>query len=142
MDSPNSRRRLALLAEDDRDIRQVLAGFLEELGYDVISAADGSDMLDALAASLAKGAQPIDVVITDIQMPGMNGLSVIEELRADGWQQPIVVISAFREEAMLSRIRALPRVAFVAKPFDPAQFANTLERLVTDGVAPAPAPRE
>ena len=116
-------RPVALLAEDDVDIRTVFASFLEVLGYDVVVAGDGAEMLERLADTR------VDVVIADVQMPAMNGLSVVEELRADGWQQPIVVVSAFDDKALTARVRNLKRCAFLAKPFDPSALGRTLDRL-------------
>lgn len=122
-------RPLVLLAEDDPEIQRALAEFLEVIGYDVIAVDTGSDMLDALGSMAADGGREADIIVTDVRMPGLNGVSIAEELRADGWQQPIVIISAFDDPALLSRVRSISRCAFFAKPLDPALFEKTLADL-------------
>ncbi len=123
------RRPLALLAEDDLDVQEALASFLLIEGYDVVTAGNGADMLDALARSAGDVGRDADVIVTDVRMPGMNGLSIAEELRADGWRQPIVIISAYDDALLLSRVRGLRRCAFFAKPLDPERFVRVLDEL-------------
>ncbi|HEY4223197.1 MAG TPA: response regulator [Myxococcota bacterium] len=120
---------LALLAEDDPDIQHALQQFIAYLGFDVSAHSNGSDALDALAHSTDDNRRDIDIVVLDIRMPGINGLSIAEALRADGWQVPIVIISAYDDELLLTRIRDIRRCFFFAKPIDPVSFAAALRSL-------------
>lgn len=127
-----ARRPRILLAEDDHDVRVALTHLLELAGYDVISVANGAEMLDVLAASilLEADASPPDIIITDVRMPGFNGLSIVEGLRANGWTQPVIVISAFGDENMKERISRMEHTAFFAKPFEPDQLERALLQLM------------
>ncbi len=124
------RRPLILLAEDDIDVQAALAEFLELSGYEVIAVSNGSDMLDALASAAASEDREVDLIITDVRMPGFNGLSIAEELRADGWKQPIIIISAFGDEVIKERIRRLGgSTEFFPKPLDPGRLERVLSEL-------------
>ena len=123
------RKPLILLAEDDLDVQAALTEFLELSGYHVVAVSNGSDMLDALANCAASGQREADLIITDVRMPGFNGLSIAEELRADGWKQPIIVISAFGDEVIRERIRRLDQCEFFAKPLDPQRLERMLAEL-------------
>lgn len=129
--SPSERARgriRILLAEDDWDLRTALVNLLKFDGYEVSAVANGSELLDALASwILAETTHPpVDVILTDVRMPGFGGLSIVEGLRANGWGQPIIVISAFGDDALRDRIRRLPGVMFLPKPLDLAELDRAL----------------
>jgi CheY-like chemotaxis protein len=123
-------RPLAFLAEDEPELRTVMAQFLDASGYDVLACKDGCELLDAIANASRDGAREPDALIIDVRMPGLNGLSVAEELRADGWQQPIIFVSCYAyDELLLSRVRCLARAAFFAKPFSPTELVRVIGEL-------------
>jgi CheY-like chemotaxis protein len=62
-------------------------------------------------------------------MPGFDGLSIVEGLRANGWRHPIVVISAFVDGALIDEVARVPDVELLAKPFMPAELCATLGRV-------------
>ena len=122
-------RPLCVLAEDDPDVQFALSSFLRAIGYDLVVVDDGAALLDALAATSNDRERDADVIITDVRMPNMNGVSVAQTLRADGWRQPIVVVSAYDDPAIVAHVKRLPRTAFFAKPLDPDQLERTLVEL-------------
>jgi CheY-like chemotaxis protein len=122
-----ARRPRIVLAEDDIDVQAALCDFLALSGYEVVACNNGADMLDALAE--VAGGNAADIIITDVRMPGMNGLSIAEELRADGWKQPIIVISAFGDEVIRERISRLDQCEFFSKPLDPERLEGLLLEL-------------
>jgi CheY-like chemotaxis protein len=124
---PLARRPRILLAEDDLDVQSALCEFLELTGFDVFACSNGADMLDALSEE-----HEADLIITDVRMPGMNGLSIAEELRASGWKQPIIVISAFGDDVIRERISRLDQCEFFSKPLDPER----LEQMLVDLCSP------
>lgn len=110
-----------LVAEDEALIRLDLIETLRELGYDVVAeAADGETAL-RLAQSI-----PVDVALIDISMPLLDGLSVAAELSAAG-TCPVVVVTAFSQRAVVARAVDAGAMAYVVKPFTPADLAPAIE---------------
>jgi CheY-like chemotaxis protein len=127
-----ARRPRVILAEDDPDVRDGIAYLLRRGGFDVTTAASGTDLVEKLALRVLTDGdgRSADVIITDVRMPGFNGLSVVEGLRAAGWEQPVIVITAFADAAIRERVRRLPSTELLAKPFEP----EALEAAVTFAV--------
>lgn len=127
---PTQRLRRILLAEDDDAQRAGLCDFLELSGYDVCAVASGTDLLDMLALVADGLAARPDLIITDIHMPGIPGLNVAEELRAVGWEEPIIVISGFAGgRGVADRIDELDDTWIMAKPFEPTRLAELVFEL-------------
>ncbi|MAT60299.1 MAG: DNA-binding response regulator [Micrococcales bacterium] len=113
-----------LLADDDRAIRESLAAALELEGYQVISCADG---VEALAAYRE---EPVDVIVLDVMMPGIDGLGVCRLLRAEGDQIPILMLTARVETA--DRVAGLDAGAddYVPKPHEIDEVLARLRALL------------
>jgi two-component system OmpR family response regulator len=103
-----------IVVDDDRSVRQAIAAYLEEHGYSVRTAADGSELDKALAK------QKPDLVILDLMMPGENGLSICQRLKPSGIA--ILMLSALG--ASTERIVGLEMGAddYLPKPFDPREL--------------------
>ncbi len=118
-----------LLVDDDRTFRLSTAELLRQEGYQVVLAADGSEAAAALES------EPIDLLLLDLRMPGLDGLKVVEALRALGRSVPVLMISGFG--TVESAVEALHLGAddFLTKPVDPdvlsAHVAELLERRPT-----------
>lgn len=126
-----------LLAEDDDDVRWCLSTVFELDGFQVIAVSNGVELLDELYATLLHGhpwSAP-DVIVTDLRMPGFHVLNLIEGIRAAGIQIPVVMISAWGDEALQKRLDALD-VSFFGKPLD----LDALERAVLSAVHPGGPP--
>jgi len=116
----SAHRARVLLAEDDDDVRDAISSWLDLFGYEVIPVTTGAELLERMGSWLLEnGEPPCDAIVTDVRMPGFNGLNIVEGLRDSGWTRPIVVISAFGDDAMRARIQGMDHVQFLAKPFDP-----------------------
>ena len=104
-----------LVVDDDPMNRLTLAGLLESEGYRARTVDDGYQALDALEH------ERFDAVLLDILMPGIDGLEVLEVVKADSrlWRIPVIVISAVEETASIVRCLQLGAEDFVSKPFDP-----------------------
>ncbi len=103
-----------LVVDDDRDVREILARALRAAGYDVCTAPDGRRALDAVAR------REIDLVIADLRMPELDGLSLVRELRAghDARDPAIILMSGFDDRAARIGGFELGADDFVAKPID------------------------
>jgi len=118
--------RVALVVDDEAAQRTVLAGFLRKRGMDVVTAASVDE------AVLAASARTIDLVLTDLNMPGKDGLTLVDSLRAINPEVPVIMITAFGTVA--SAVDAMKRGAadYLTKPIDLDQLevliTRTLER--------------
>lgn len=127
---PEAHKRLRILiAEDDDDVRDGLADLLVAAGFDVTRVASGTELLETLSDAVDADASLPDLIITDVIMPGFSGINVIEELRAEGWHQPIVVISGFDATTVARRVEHLHDVRFLPKPLDPPQVVALVAEL-------------
>jgi DNA-binding response OmpR family regulator len=119
-----------LLAEDDREMRRLLATSLREEGFDVIAASDGNRLLEQIGSHiLSPGRDPVDLVISDVRMPGRSGLEVLAGLRGADWATPFIIITAFGDEETHAEARRLGAVAVFDKPFDLDDFKTAVINL-------------
>lgn len=114
-----------LLVEDDTDTRYALAMLFELEGFEVIPAVDGQE-----AYLLAASRQP-DLIVTDINMPRVNGLELIRLIKRDGELAgvPIVAMSAI-EKQQLNRAMELGAVATYQKPIEFDKFLSLIAKVV------------
>ena len=123
-----------LVVDDEAHIREIVRYALERDGHLVEVASDG-------AAALARVRQGgIDLVVLDILVPELDGLSVCRELRAEGGQLPIIFLSSRGEE--LDRILGLDLGAddYLVKPFSPRELATRVRAVLRRAHAPPPSP--
>ncbi|HUA56722.1 MAG TPA: response regulator, partial [Candidatus Sulfotelmatobacter sp.] len=116
---PRPGRRRVLLVDDDEAVRGVTAGVLEDLDYRVVEAAGGDEALDWLRRD-----DPIDVMLTDLAMPAMNGAELARRVRTLRPGLPIVFLTGFADtEALAGDLRP---ERLVRKPFQPAELDGKL----------------
>jgi CheY-like chemotaxis protein len=97
----------------------LLAAALRQAGYDVVEALDGVDLLDCIAWVVERRPDWSEaVLVTDVRMPAMGGLEVVARLRSMSWQGPIILITAFGDEATHDLARRLGATRVLDKPFD------------------------
>jgi DNA-binding response OmpR family regulator len=121
-----------LLAEDDRELRSLLAAELRKEGYVVEEARTGFDLLELLG-DLTLRNEAFDLIVTDIRMPGLSGLSVVEGLRngiTPGTSAtPVILITAFGDEDTHAEAKRLGTVIF-DKPFELEAFRACAVKMV------------
>ena len=119
-----------LLAEDDRDLRAALAEGLRNDGYSVIECRDGVELLSHLAcvwdSKHPKAPDDVDAIVSDIRMPGINGLSILEGVRQYDSFPPMILITAFGDDETHAMAKRHGAAAILDKPFD---LDDLLERL-------------
>src|SRR6266851_6573895 len=114
-----------LIAEDEALIRLDLKEMLEEEGYSVVGeAADGQQAVD-LAVSLRP-----DLVILDVKMPVLDGISAAEQVAADQIA-PVVILTAFSQRELVERARDAGAMAYLVKPFTKADLVPAIEMAVS-----------
>jgi CheY-like chemotaxis protein len=112
-----------LLVEDDDDNRELMAEVLAAAGFDVVTAASGRDGLRSLAE------RSVDVIVTDVGMPGMGGLELAAAARRVAPSVPIIVVTGWAEREDIASARDVDAV--LVKPVDPdvlAQAVNDVAR--------------
>jgi CheY-like chemotaxis protein len=110
-----------LAVEDEERISRLISTVLSSEGYKVITAADGSEALDAV-----EDAQP-SVILLDLMMPGMDGWEFLRHLRERDIDIPVVVVSAVRD--LHVEARRLGVADHLSKPFDVQDLVKKVERL-------------
>ena len=130
-----------LLAEDDRAVRESLARAMTLEGYEVDAVNDGAAALERLRDGSTNGPLP-DIVILDVSMPAVDGLTVCRVLRSEGSHLPILMLTARTEPS--DRIAGLDAGAddYVLKPFDLGELFARLRALVRRTTAEADASGE
>ena len=109
-DRPGDRPRI-LVVDDEQAVRDLLAKTLTMADYDVDSAPDGASAIDRLRAVA------YDLLITDLKMPGMDGLSVIREARRTAPDLPVIIITGYSTEASAIEAINLGVAGYLTKPF-------------------------
>jgi CheY-like chemotaxis protein len=116
---------LVLVVDDDADTREMYAEFLGDCGFGVVQARDGLAALDAVQA-----VHP-DVVVTDAQMPGMDGLELARELAASGSPLPVIFITGRTD--LTDAIERGGCAAVLAKPCPPQALAEIVHAVLAAG---------
>ncbi|MFN3715127.1 MAG: response regulator [Thiobacillus sp.] len=115
-----------LTVDDSGSLRQMVSFVLKDAGYDVIEATDGQDGLEKART------QHIDLVLTDQNMPGLDGLGLIRALRAMKKYKtvPILMLTTETGDDIKAQGRAAGANGWIVKPFDPAQLAEVVRKLI------------
>lgn len=108
------RARSILVAEDDAEMRRAIVDALRKEGYAVVVASDGRELLARLVRP--HPIDTIDLIVTDVQMPGCTGLELMEVLREAEWDTPMIVMTAFGDRETRERAEELGAV-MLDKPF-------------------------
>ncbi|MBL4845035.1 MAG: sigma-54-dependent Fis family transcriptional regulator [Planctomycetes bacterium] len=128
-EEPPVRRPTVLFAEDDVALRGIVEVLLDEAGFEVLAAADGAEALALFRGRLEDGSTP-DAVLADINMPNMDGLELIDEVKVLDPHVPVVFVTAY--SSVDSAITALRKGAFdyITKPFRNDHLVRTVRNAV------------
>jgi PleD family two-component response regulator len=124
--SRETRRPQVLIVEDDRTITAVVKYFLELEGFDVVIATDGLVGLETAKRN------PPQAIVTDVNMPGMDGMAMVKALRADARTHDIPILMLTSEESVDSETLALSLGAddYILKPVEPRRLAARIKALL------------
>lgn len=120
-------KRTILTVDDSATVRQMISFTLQSAGYEVLEAKDGQDALAKLNSSLS-----LSMVVTDLNMPVMDGIGLIQKLRAHPTHKyvPIVVLTTESEPAKKQAARSAGATAWIVKPFRPEQLVAVIQKLL------------
>ena len=120
-----SANKTILTVDDSATMRDLLHASLAKLGYRVIQAVDGADGLATLQN------QQADLIITDINMPRLDGIGFIKGVRNDARHRtiPILVLTTETDPELKDRARLAGATGWIVKPFDPGKLADAIRRV-------------
>jgi two-component system, OmpR family, response regulator len=107
-----------LVAEDDEDMRSIIANSLRIDGHHVVETRDGAELLDRLTEVLNDPSRRPVVVVTDVLMPNLSGLGVLAALRRARWDVPVILMTALNDESVLTVAQRFGVVTLFKKPVD------------------------
>jgi CheY-like chemotaxis protein len=108
-----------LVAEDDIEMRRLLAWQLRRSGFEVTECSDGYQLLDRVGNPISASEEhDFDLIVSDIRMPGVTGLEVLEDMHNQEWFTPMILITAFGDSQIHAQASSLGAAAIFDKPFD------------------------
>ena len=123
-----------LFVEDDPDATRELAHYLKKRVSSLAVAANGREALELCASNT------FDVILTDLRMPEMDGLTFIRHLRASNTQTPVVIMSAFSDSETILQAVDLGIVKYCVKPVNIAELTAALAKVASERLADAGVP--
>jgi CheY-like chemotaxis protein len=114
-----------LVVEDNDMNMQLVEYLLEEGGYQIVKAASGEEAL-----SVARGGDPVDLILMDIHLPGIDGLSVVREMKADARTSaiPILALTAHAMRGDKDRFLEAGCDGYISKPIDVKTFLSSIRQ--------------
>ena len=118
-------RAIIMTVDDSASVRQMVSLTLKDAGYAVIEACDGKD-------ALAKLSGPVDMIVTDLNMPNMNGIELIRAVRATPQYKfvPIVMLTTESQTSAKEEGKAAGATGWIVKPFKPDQLLAVTMKLL------------
>ncbi|KAA0677496.1 response regulator [Roseomonas genomospecies 6] len=118
-------KKKVLTVDDSRTMRDMVSFTLKGAGYDVVEAADGQQALGVI------GANKVDLVITDLNMPVMDGLTLIRRLRATPAHRtlPILMLTTEADDKKKAEGRAVGATGWIVKPFNPEKLISVVQKV-------------
>jgi len=123
---------IVLLVEDEDPVRMFSARALRNKGYTVLEAKSG----EAALKIIADGGDPIDLIITDVVMPRMDGPALIKQVRETRPEIKVIFISGYTEDTFRRRLDNEQGIHFLPKPFSLKQLATKVKEIMTEGAPP------
>jgi len=115
-----------LIADDSESMRDVVSYTLVNAGYKVLAGIDGKDAMKYLDGS------PIDLVVTDLHMPNMDGIELIKNIRSNPAYQyiPIIFLTTESQQNKKDEAKAAGATGWIVKPFVPEKLLATIQKVI------------
>jgi two-component system, chemotaxis family, chemotaxis protein CheY len=115
-----------MTVDDSASVRQMVSFTLREAGYDVVEACDGKDAISKI------GGSQFNLIVTDLNMPNMDGIELIRNLRAAGSHKfvPIIMLTTESQESKKSEGKAAGATGWIVKPFRPEQLLAVIKKVI------------
>lgn len=124
-----ARDKTVLVVDDEEALRTLAAKLIERRGYKVLTASDGTEALAVLA-----GRVPVDLLVLDVVMPGLNGLQTLEELRKrrGSAELPVILLTAQSKDEDVMGGYKRGADYYITKPLQPTALLNIVDYLIGD----------
>ena len=118
--------KLIMSADDSASVRQMVAFTLKQNGYDVVEAVDGRDALNKL------NVQKVDMLLTDLNMPNMDGIGLIKGVRSGSLNKfiPIVMLTTESNDSKKAEGKSAGATGWIVKPFKPEQLIAVVKKVL------------
>jgi len=115
-----------MTVDDSASVRQMVSFTLRQAGYEVVEAVDGKDALSKLDGN------PVHMVITDLNMPNLDGIGLIREVRKDPVNRfvPIVMLTTESQDSKKQEGKAAGATGWIVKPFKPDQLIAVVRKVL------------
>jgi len=113
-----------MIVDDSKTIRQQVSFTLTKGGYEVIEAEDGQDGIEKL-----KGNGDVCMIISDVNMPNMNGLEMVEALKGQGSTIPVIMLTTEGAADLIQRAKEAGAKGWLVKPFQPDQLVAAVSKI-------------
>ena len=117
-----------LIVDDSGTMRKIIARSLRQAGLEVDQLYEAADGFEALSQLLS--APKVDLILSDINMPNMDGLEFVQEVQARGYRIPIVMVTTEGGEELINQAIDLGAIKSIKKPFTPERLRAELEELL------------
>jgi CheY-like chemotaxis protein len=119
-----------LVVDDESHLLDTIQFILQSNGYAALPARGGEEALERLAALKAAGGR-VDLILTDLQMPGPTGLELVQRLREAGERAPVLVMTGYSDRETARRLRERGIEHFLDKPFEEGELLRRIRELLT-----------
>jgi len=126
------RGELILVAEDDDHLRTAVSRMLQSLGFAVVTAANGLEGV----AMVDKCSDRVQVVLTDVVMPDLDGPGMVEQLASRGIHPGVIYMSGYTDPGVLARVPCSPKAPLLIKPFTLLALVRLLREMLDRGGCP------
>jgi len=118
--------KLIMTADDSASVRQMVAFTLKQNGYEVVEAVDGQDALSKLSV------KKVDMLLTDLNMPKLDGIGLIKGVRAGSLNKfiPIVMLTTESQDAKKAEGKTAGATGWIVKPFKPEQLLAVVKKVL------------
>ena len=123
------RREHLLVVDDEAHIRTSLFLLLRDAGFQVTIAQNGLEALSVLS-SVEKISGHVDLILTDVRMPGLDGVGLIDELRRRQLTVPVLIMTAYKNDHLKAELSKRECFELIEKPYDPRELLERIEAVL------------
>jgi len=118
-----------LVVDDEASFRFAASLFLRQEGYEVSQAENGIEAFIKITERQKQG-NPFDLIVLDIQMPGMTGIEVFDAIYENGVTTPVVFVSGYADDRAISTLNEKANSSLLSKPFESSQMIEMVELMM------------